>query len=450
MLKTRLTSAYYDVVQLSRVSEVAVLLTETRPDLILAATSLPDGNATTLRNMLRNQERTATIPVIAIAPMGDQGARMAALASGVDDVLSQPLDTPFLLARIRSLIRTRQGEDDLRMREGTSHALGFAEPTTVFKAPSEISIIASDKVTAQRRATALRTQIPDRVTAYAKRDLHLAMSQTPSPDALVIDLSTEDSDQRTSGLRMLAEFRARSATRHAALLVVCAADAAHLASDALDMGADDVLPTGFNVNELTLRLAQQVRHKRRSDRLRARVRQGLRAAVIDPMTGLYNRRYAMPFLDRVAQEAQVTKTPYAVMLADLDHFKPINDRLGHAVGDAVLVEIARRLKSNVGAGDMVARVGGEEFLVVLSGAPPETAQRAAKAFCRLIGDHPVEIGRGRPPVQTTISIGLLCGPGPDLTANGSAAQHLIALADKALYRAKDAGRNQVKLSISAA
>ncbi|WP_443069418.1 diguanylate cyclase [Sulfitobacter sp. HI0040] len=165
-----------------------------------------------------------------------------------------------------------------------------------------------------------------------------------------------------------------------------------LAAHALDLGADDVMTDGFEPAELSLRLRNLMRRKQMDEQMRATVRTGAQAAIFDPLTGLHNRRYAMPHLQRIADHARATARPFAVMLADLDHFKRVNDRHGHAAGDAVLAETATRLRSNLRAMDMVARIGGEEFMIVMPGSTLKEASAAALRLCNDISGTPF---RGR-------------------------------------------------------
>ena len=105
------------------------------------------------------------------------------------------------------------------------------------------------------------------------------------------------------------------------------------------------------------------------------MRNGLKMAVIDPLTGIYNRRYASQHMNRVMERARETDGVFAVMMIDLDKFKSINDRFGHDAGDAVLREFSRRLQENIRGVDLVARFGGEEFFVAM----PDVDQHAAGA-----------------------------------------------------------------------
>ena len=247
--------------------------------------------------------------------------------------------------------------------------------------------------------------------------------------------------------------RARSKTRNAAIIAVVPSSTPALVADALDRGAHDVLQSGFCAEELSLRLTAQLHRKARSDRLRDSVRDGLKAAVRDPMTGLYNRRYALPQLSAISRDAAQSGKSFAVMLADLDFFKQINDEFGHPIGDAVLTETAKRLAAQLQPGDMIARIGGEEFLIVLQDTDQQTATQAARELCREINSRPFQCPGLACPIDVTISIGVVISPttgyGSDPSVDQNAAT-LIGQADRALYNAKGSGRNKVSLVRTAA
>ena len=194
-------------------------------------------------------------------------------------------------------------------------------------------------------------------------------------------------------------------------------------------------------------------HKRlRTDaHVRATYRTGLNAAILDPLTGLHNRRYAMPHLGQISNHAIATSKPFAVMVADLDHFKQINDAYGHASGDAVLIEVAKRLRAALRCSDMVARIGGEEFLIAMPNTTPQEASAAAVRICNDIGSQPFEVPGSAKPVQVTVSIGMaIGGDASEAAAKDGVGALLLDRADKALYSAKVCGRNRVTLSRPAA
>ncbi|WP_033343477.1 diguanylate cyclase [Catenuloplanes japonicus] len=154
-------------------------------------------------------------------------------------------------------------------------------------------------------------------------------------------------------------------------------------------------------------------------------------ALRDHLTGLHNRRHLMAGLARLAGAGG----PLSVALIDIDHFKRINDRYGHAAGDTVLVRVADALRDAVRPGDLVARYGGEEFVLVLAG--PEALPRV-DALRELVATTPIEVGDGRT-VTVTFSAGIA-----ELTG-GESPDELLESADTALYAAKNAGRNRVEV-----
>lgn len=156
----------------------------------------------------------------------------------------------------------------------------------------------------------------------------------------------------------------------------------------------------------------------------------------DTLTGLLNRRAFEYLLAREDQRLQRFNDTFAVLLVDIDHFKRINDRLGHAAGDAVLVSVSNALQARAREVDRVARYGGEEFCILLPHTELEGAQQAAERFRRAIAQ--LNTIWDSTNITVTISIGLACAQSP-----GESVKNLLKRADDALYQAKEEGRNQV-------
>lgn len=161
-----------------------------------------------------------------------------------------------------------------------------------------------------------------------------------------------------------------------------------------------------------------------------------RLATHDELTGLFNRREFERIRQIEEARARETGGPLALAMLDLDRFKEVNDRHGHAAGDRVLREVARRIRGALRLADPVARIGGDEFAVLLVGASRQTARAAAERLREAISREPVRLNGG--PLALTVSVGLAVLP-EDVAGGGP----LFAAADKALYRAKLAGRDRV-------
>jgi diguanylate cyclase (GGDEF)-like protein len=156
-------------------------------------------------------------------------------------------------------------------------------------------------------------------------------------------------------------------------------------------------------------------------------------AVLDPLTGMLNRKALVQRVDELAQQSQITRQPIGLIVGDIDHFKQINDSHGHAAGDAVLADVAQRLRSTLRAFDLFYRTGGEEFLVLLPGADLEHAAELAEALRAAVADRPLA-GHA-----VTMSFGAAA------SASDEAFDYEVVFgeADAALYEAKHSGRNRV-------
>lgn len=207
--------------------------------------------------------------------------------------------------------------------------------------------------------------------------------------------------------------------------------------EGMEAGADDYLTKPFDTHELRARLRAGIRILNLQAELLAAREEIRQQAMRDSLTGLWNRRSIMEILMRELVRGFRERTPVAVMMMDLDHFKQINDLHGHIAGDGVLQEASRRLLSSVRPYDGVGRYGGEEFLIVLPGCDEASVFHRAEAMRLAISELPVFSGNTS--IHVTASFGAtVCPAGCD-----SEGLPLISLADEALYDAKRAGRNRV-------
>ncbi len=227
----------------------------------------------------------------------------------------------------------------------------------------------------------------------------------------------------------------------------------------LDSGADDILNVAIGSDELYARMQALLRIKHLQDALddsKQALQDALRReqeliiklqadndllhkqVVTDPLTRLYNVRYFEKFIADEFKIARRYDHALGLLMLDLDHFKMVNDRYGHPMGDFVLKEISGILTRNVRESDVVARTGGEEFAVILPRADREQANHFAERIRETVAAHTFVSGATR--LKLTCSIGQACfGPDADVTSP----THLIHFADQALLAAKQAGRNRI-------
>jgi diguanylate cyclase (GGDEF)-like protein len=160
----------------------------------------------------------------------------------------------------------------------------------------------------------------------------------------------------------------------------------------------------------------------------------------DPLTGLWNHGTILAILRKEAARAARTRGPFALLMADVDRFKTINDTYGHPAGDAVLLEVSRRLRGAMRTYDSLGRYGGDEFLAVIPGCDPAGVARFAESFRARIDRKALETPDGMIPI--TLSLGVAAVE----NLFDVKAETLVRIADAALYRAKIAGRNCVALA----
>jgi two-component system chemotaxis response regulator CheY len=241
-----------------------------------------------------------------------------------------------------------------------------------------------------------------------------------------------------SGPELVRRIRARPAAGYTYILMLTA----H--SDKLDViiglkaGADDYLTKPFDMNELRARVGIGVRILELEARLQESLASAAELAVRDQLTGLFNRR---AFDNRLADEVQRAvryRRPLSVLMIDIDHFKKYNDQHGHPQGDVLLRELSTVFQNCVRSTDFVARLGGEEFAVILPETNPANAQAVAAIILERVCAHGFLYRESQPGGALTVSIGV-AGNDDGLPE----ADRLLLTADQALYQAKGAGRNQV-------
>jgi two-component system cell cycle response regulator len=203
------------------------------------------------------------------------------------------------------------------------------------------------------------------------------------------------------------------------------------------MGAHDYVIRPVDKNELLARVRTQIRRKRFQERLRSSYEMSLSMALTDSLTGLYNRRYFDVHVQKLLQKHQTSRKSLGILMIDIDNFKSVNDTYGHAVGDEILKEFSERLQDKLRGFDMVARLGGEEFVAVLPDVNERMAHVVAERLRKAIYDKPFtcKVPEGSLDITTSVG-GTLIDKGVVAEADD-----VMKQADDALYAAKQGGRN---------
>ncbi|HYH20750.1 MAG TPA: PleD family two-component system response regulator [Azospirillum sp.] len=437
LLAAKLTREYFDVITAYNGPEALELVKRESPDIVLLDVMMPGMDGFEVCEKIRSDPATMHIPVVMVTALSDVADRVRGLEAGADDFLTKPVNDIALFARVRSLVRLKMMMDEWRLRESTSGQFGVIEPTGTLLSE------AADKA----RVLVLEDSVLDleKITETLKRDGdHVIHSETCAKaleralnddlDMVIVSLTLLNED----GLRLCSQLRSHERTRQVPILLVVDEGDLNRVAKGLELGANDYVIKPIDRNELLARVRTQIRRKRYQERLRANYEHSLSMALTDSLTGVFNRRYVNAHLPRLLDRAIDNHKPVSVLMFDIDHFKVVNDTWGHDVGDDVLKEVASRASRNLRTFDLVARLGGEEFVVILPDTDDEAARVVAERLRNRIADAPFVVAAPVGQIAVTVSVGVAAGG-----RLGDTADNLIKRADAALYQAKRSGRNCV-------
>jgi two-component system cell cycle response regulator len=437
LLEAKLAAEYFEVMRASSGKEALALIEKQTPDIVLLDVMMPELDGFEVCKRLRANLRTRFLPVVMVTALSDQADRVRGLEAGADDFLTKPVNDLALFARVRSLVRLKMIMDEWRMREQTSGAFDVlsteAEPAEEDHSAAKVLLVESFAPAAQRISTILAAD-KDVVEVAANSADAMQKSAKGNYDLVITGLQIGQED----GLRLCSNLRSADETRQVPILLIVDEFEMPRLVKGLDLGVSDYLMKPIDANELLARVRIQVRRRRYQDRLRTNYERSLSMALTDVLTGVYNRRYALRHMDGLMKRVADTAKPLSVLVCDLDRFKSVNDTYGHAAGDEVLKQFAQRATQSMRNIDMVARFGGEEFVILLPDTEGDNALKAAERLCKKVAGTPMEVADA-PDGKLTVTVSI----GVASTTIAMPGEELIKLADAALYRAKQGGRNQV-------
>ena len=442
LLEAKLSAEYFDVVTALNGPDALAICERGEADIVLLDVMMPGMDGFEVCRRLKNGAATAHIPVVMVTALDQPSDRLKGLDAGADDFLTKPLDDTALFARVCSLARLKTVTDELRSRAMASRRLGIDDPLAAAAMENGLNgrvLLIEDRPTVVERLTSALSAFH---VVEVDPDAQQALLRAADGrfDAILVSLDLKDYD----GLRLCSQLRSLERTRNASVLLLGEAEDRARILRGLEIGAHDFLIRPVDRNELLARVRTQVRRKRFTERLRDSVQSSMEMAVMDQLTGLYNRRFLDTRLGVMFNESALRARSLSLLVLDVDHFKSVNDSFGHDVGDEVLREFADRVRACTRGIDLVARFGGEEVVVVLPDTALEAAQAVAERIRERVDSDPFSIRDNAQQIQVTVSIGVA-----SRRAGDASPADMMKRADDALYRAKAAGRNRVIVAAAA-
>ncbi len=433
LLEAKLQAEYYEVLTAHDGLAALAVAASQQPDIVLLDVMMPGMDGFEVCRRLKSDLATAHVPVVMVTALSDVKDRVRGLDAGADDFLTKPPNTVAMLARIRSLVRLKRAIDEWHTRETAAAAFGAAAKPPAFPETGRV-LIAEGASSAGSRAGKVLRGVGHEVVEARTRAEAGALAAEQEFDLFLVDHRIGEED----GLRLCSWFRSQEATRRVPILLVIEDGEAERLAKALDLGVNDYVVKPADRDELVARVRSQLRRRQFDEALRANYRRNLAAAVTDPLTELYNRRYFETHFNLVASRLAAAGKPIGLVIFDIDRFKDVNDRHGHLVGDQVLRGVSGLLRDQLRGFDTVARLGGEEFVVLLPELGVGEAMAVGMRIARAIAQACWHIDGIDRALKVTVSAGVAAAP-----AGSCDYQELLGRADQALYDAKHAGRNRV-------
>jgi len=440
LLEAKLNGEYFEVITAMNGPDGIKKAETLSPDIILLDVMMPGMDGFEVCRHLKNNPVTAHIPIVMVTALTDATERVLGLEAGADDFLSKPVNDVALFARVRSLVRLKMTVDEWRVRENTAGQFGLAgNKVTILSQSYEKAavLVIEDKDFESEKIVETLKRDEDTVMAVRSGEQGIALAQQNDFDAVVLSINLVNED----GLRLCAQMHANERTRSVPILLISEDTDIQRIARGLEIGAHDYILRPVDRNELLARVRTQVRRKRHQDRLKMNYEMSLELALIDSLTGLYNRRYLMVHLEKLLKRKSDTQKTLGILMMDIDHFKSINDTCGHKVGDEVLKIFSERVLQKLRSFDMVARLGGEEFVAILPDVNLGTAVQVAERLRKGICDEPFVVSSPGGKVNVTVSIGATL-----IEAGNVSVEDVLQSADIELYKAKEGGRNRTYFS----
>lgn len=439
LLAAMLPADQYETIKAYDGREALKKIVNETPDLILLDVMMPGLDGYEVTRTVKNDSDTRDIPVILVTALDGTDNKIKGLEAGADEFLNKPVSKTELIARVNSLLRLKQYQDQLKTHmQSKNH---FTTPDQSQRSIEEeinlpsILIVEDDVKDAKLILNYLHGE------AYIIKQVKdgeeaISRARQEKIDLILLDILLPGMD----GFETCRRLKAMDQTKDIQIVALTSLNDMESKVKGIELGADDYLVKPINMHELRVRIKALVKKKAYLDRLHANYEMAVHSAITDKLTGLYNHAYFEHFLGLEVKRSLRQNMPVSLMMIDIDDFKQYNDTLGHLAGDQILSELGQLIKTNIREIDLAARYGGEEFSVVLPGVDLKGAVTTAERIRLVIHENSFSPELSSDSKNLSVSIGIAACP-----SDAEAVKELINKADMALYKAKREGKNRVCL-----
>lgn len=392
-------------------------------DLILMDIQMPILDGYQAAKAIRQHNQS--VPIIALTAAAMVEDREKALAVGMNEHLAKPIDQTQLANLLDQYLKPNYAIVKLH-HEQTTGSTGVATKNKL-----RILIVDDIPTNIKILANSLKDDYLVQIANNGHKALQIAESDTP-PDLIMLDIVMPEMD----GYEVCRALKNNPKTNHIPIIFVSGLDDALDEESGLDLGAVDYITKPFHIPIVKARIRNHLNLKIKTDLLSE-------LSNMDGLTHVANRRYFDSTLETEVHRMIRNDQMLGIIMIDIDYFKPFNDNYGHGLGDKCLIDVATTLSHTLHrAGELLARYGGEEFMVLLPNPAPKDVAIIAEKLRLAVDNLKIPHLYSKISDHVTISVG---GVSAKLK-NLSDAQALLKKADEALYEAKSAGRNQVKIA----
>lgn len=438
MLMAKLSGEKYELFSAFGGAECLRMVDEIVPDLILLDIMMPEVNGYEVTSRIKGNPLTSHIPIILVTALDSPEDRNRGFSSGADEFLTKPINKSELVKRVHSMIQLKKYHEQLSLRTQAEEKFLRAkrksmDVVALGKSLPRVLTVEDNRTDLQLIQNYLQGQ-PYEMLIADSGEAAIEMASQEKIDVMLLDVVLPGMD----GFEVCRRLKEEDRTRNIQIVLITGLSDLESKIMGVEQGADDFLVKPINQREIQARILALLRKKSYLDQICSHYEIALSSAIMDDLTGLYNRAYFINSLELEIKRARRQKYTIALTMMDIDDFKLYNDKLGHLEGDMLLREIAQVLRLSVREVDMAVRYGGEEFAVIMPYTDRDDALTAAERVLDMIRKHPYSNNMLPQVKPVSMSAGIAVFPDDAESVN-----ELICRADEMLYRAKRSGKDRV-------